>query len=156
MLGCVQLKAPQLENLYQKLTPEVDPLHEYAWVLTAGDYRTTVYLFNINNQQYFANDSGDIVLIKGQVITEIRQLAGLTDTIKIQDINAQLRRQLVNNTLYESQSCNAWTTNNNITYTQVCKGAEQMVSTASYKNGQMVYLKQPISYLKRFIELTKQ
>mgnify|MGYP000179590085 CR=1 FL=1 len=156
MLGCVQLRAPQLENLYQKFTPNVDPLSEYAWILTAGDYRSTVYLFNINGQQYFANDSGDVLLVKGQVITEIRQLAGLTDTIKIQDINAQLRRQLVNNTLYESQSCNPWTTNNNMTYTQLCMGAEQQISTASYKNGQMVYLKQPISYLKRFIELTKQ
>lgn len=161
LTGCVQINAPQLENAYRHFSPPDDPLAPYTWILTAGDYRTRVYLFNVQGQQFFTNEANDLILIQGQTITEIRKLGRFNDLIKVNALSDGQRQVIVNNTLYENQVCTDWdiskdSQNDLQIYIQLCDGAKQQFGTVHYQDGEMTYIKQPISYLKRYIELKKQ
>ncbi len=179
--SCVQVNAPQLSSLYQMMVPPADPLDVHRWDLQVGQYKTQVYLLNIDGQSVFANGNKDILVLQDNTLVDII-LPALTDVhINVSDTpnNQQdiIRTINVNDTLFETQKCTKWITSDvidnsnqvvsfvsfahssaSINTTQSvlsCHGATSQTQTLIYIDGTMQHISQYIPYIDKQIRLTK-
>ena len=167
--GCIQLRAPQINNIQTWLSPPNPPLAEFRWQLKIGNYGyiDEVILYSLKKYYVFVSEDENVMIYNGQMISKIRLLEGDKTDITQQDRpNTNLaevdiwpieRRVFVNNTLFETQQCSQWSEFKNDEQTQTCVG--QITYTNLRKrdtNGIINYLRQYISYKNQFITLTKR
>lgn len=167
--GCIQLRAPQIDNIQAWLNPPNPPLADFRWQLEIGvsGYTDEVILYLVKEQYVFVSEEANVMIYDGQMIPKIGLLAGEKVDISQQDRpNTNLaeadswpieRRVFVNNTLFETQQCTQWSEFINDKQTQTCVG--QITYTNQRKrnsDGTVYYLKQYISYKNQFITLTKR
>lgn len=157
--SCVHIQAPQLNNVLGIFQEKTDPLSDYKWLLTIGDYQTHVYFFKVKGQTFFANENKDIIYIKNNSINAltIRDIDQATITLKddYDESNNLIRRVYVDKSLYETQICQPWTKSNLNVKKQICQGASINQTIVQFDNEKWGYLKQYIPYLNLHIRLKK-
>lgn len=159
LTSCVQIQAPQLQKVVSLFSEQPDPLQDYKWSLTIGDYETHVYFFNVQGQTFFANENKDIIYVNDDSIFRLKVPGIDQATIYLEDTDDEsnniIRRVYVNESLYETQTCQPWVKVTPMNKTQLCQGAQPYQTNVQFDKGNWVHLNQHISYLNMNVILKK-
>jgi len=158
LAGC-SVRFPQVESALGVFKKAEQPLADFRWLLTMGNYSTTVLAVTVPNGTVFANEQGDAVFFDGKIVRRIIKLGARTDKYEVfdQPNNLKILRQFsVNQRVFSEHSCEPAAFVNDYIIEQRCVGEMGYKNTIEHnKAGKIIGISQVVDYTGQVLTLRK-